>query len=127
MSDRKPSFKKGNKPNRGNKAKTSAGSNAQQKAVAKKKKSIDDYFFYVGSSKQASDYEVTVEYIINYIKLTFPRGTDISESLRNMEPADTDQWMPKMKRSTASDDNVKAQENEEYKMLHSKQLDNYCK
>ena len=35
------------------------------------KKTIEDYFFYVGSSKQASDYEITTEYVINHIKKLF--------------------------------------------------------
>ena len=37
--------------------------------------------FYVGTTKQASDYELSAEFIINYIKRIFTRGNDISESL----------------------------------------------
>jgi hypothetical protein len=32
------------------------------------KKTVEDYFFYVGSSKQASDYEITNEFVVNHIK-----------------------------------------------------------
>lgn len=47
-------------------------------SINRKKKTIEDYFFYVGSSKQASDYEITAEFVINHIKMTFDRGNDIA-------------------------------------------------
>ena len=34
------------------------------------KKTVEDYYFYVGSSKQASDYEITAEFVVNHIKKT---------------------------------------------------------
>ena len=55
----------------------------------KKKKTIEDYFFYVGSSKQASDFETTSEFLINHVKKTFDRGNDIAEALRTLLPQDT--------------------------------------
>ena len=58
----------------------------------KKKKSIEDYYFYVGSSKQASDFETTSEFLINHIKKTFDRGNDIAEVLRRLAPQDVDIW-----------------------------------
>jgi hypothetical protein len=42
----------------------------------KTKKTVEDYFFYVGSSKQASGYEITAELVVNHIKKTFDRGND---------------------------------------------------
>ena len=45
-----------------------------------KKKTIEDYYFYVGSNKQASNFEITSEFVINHIKKTFERGNDVSES-----------------------------------------------
>jgi hypothetical protein len=65
-----------------------------QKQEIKKKKSIEDYFFYVGSSKQASDFETTAEFLVNYVKKTFDRGHDIAEALRTLEPIDTEVWKP---------------------------------
>jgi hypothetical protein len=35
------------------------------------KKSVNDYNYYLGSAKQASNYEMTTEYLINYIVKTF--------------------------------------------------------
>ena len=42
---------------------------------AKKKKTIDDYFFYVGSSKQVSDFKTTSEFLINHVKKTLIEET----------------------------------------------------
>jgi hypothetical protein len=42
----------------------------------KTKKTVEDFFFYVGSSKQASDYEITAEFVVDHIKKTFDRGND---------------------------------------------------
>jgi hypothetical protein len=41
------------------------------------KKSITDYNYYLGSAKQASDYETTTEFIINHVKQVFDYGDDI--------------------------------------------------
>ena len=45
------------------------------------KKELDNYLFYLGSSKQSSDYEITSELIVNHIKKTFNRGNDVPEAL----------------------------------------------
>ena len=55
-----------------------------RKENPKKKKTLEDYYFYVGSSKQASDFETIYEYLVDYIKRTYNRGNDIAESLRVM-------------------------------------------
>ena len=34
-----------------------------------KKKTIEDCVFHVGSNKQASDYEVTIEFVLNHVKI----------------------------------------------------------
>ena len=57
------------------------------------KKTVKDYWFYVGSSKQASDYELTAEFGVNRIKKTFDRGNDIAEAIRTLTKADTEVYM----------------------------------
>ena len=42
---------------------------------------VEDYLFYVGSSKKKSDYEITAEFIFNDINKTFNRGNNVSEEL----------------------------------------------
>jgi hypothetical protein len=78
---------------------------------AKKKKSIEDYFFHVGSSKQASDLETTSEFLVNYVKKTFDRGNDVAEALRMLTPEDTELWTPTLQFSTATEDTKSKQEN----------------
>ena len=46
----------------------------------KLKKELKDYYYYTGSSRQASDYESTTDFIINHIKGNFAEGQDIAES-----------------------------------------------
>ena len=45
------------------------------------KKSLTDYNYYLGSAKQASDYQTTTEFRTNYIVKTFDFGDDISKAL----------------------------------------------
>ena len=67
----------------------------------KTKKTVEDYFFYVGSSKQASDYEITAEFVVNHIKKTFDRGNDIAEAIRTLNKIDTSLWKPTLLLSTS--------------------------
>ena len=53
-----------------------------------RKKTIEDYYFYVGLSKQASDFETTNDFLLNHIKKTYTRGNDISEALRTLKDPD---------------------------------------
>ena len=61
-----------------------------------KKKNIEDYIFYLGTSKQASNYKTSAEYILNLIKMTFERGNDIAESLLTLTKMNTKGWEPKL-------------------------------
>ena len=45
---------------------------------------------YIGSNKQASDYEVTIEFILKHIKLTYQDRNNIVESLKKETKTDTD-------------------------------------
>jgi hypothetical protein len=51
----------------------SSGQPASKSGKSETKKSISDYNYYLGSAKQASDYETMTEYLINYIKKTYSR------------------------------------------------------
>jgi hypothetical protein len=93
----------------------------------KKNKTIDDYFFYVGSNKQASDFETTSEFLINHVKKTFDRGNDVAEALRTLIKEDTDVWKPSLKFSTQVDTGDKAQENRQYELEYKADLDEYIK
>jgi hypothetical protein len=62
--------------------------------TVKKKKTIEDYTFYIGSSKQAADYTTTMSYVVNHIKKEFIRGNDIAEALRTEAHPDMTIWEP---------------------------------
>ncbi len=55
----------------------------------KKKKTTNDYQFYLGSIHQASDFENASAVIINYIKSTFEHGHNIMNMLETLELMDT--------------------------------------
>ena len=84
---------------------------AASTAGAKKKKTVEDYYFYVGSNKQASDYQTTAEFVVNHIKKTFDRGNDVAESLRTLKPQDTTVWEPTLQISSANDETTKKTRN----------------
>jgi hypothetical protein len=91
------------------------------------KKTVEDYYFYVGSSKQASDYEITAEFVVNHIKKTFDRGNDISEALRTLVRPDTDTWKPTLKMSVDTDTSVKQREDKQFEMEYKAELDQAMK
>jgi hypothetical protein len=55
------------------------------------KKTLSDYFYYLGSVKQAADYDTTNNFIINHIVKTFTFGNDIGIALSTKKPYSMDQ------------------------------------
>jgi hypothetical protein len=49
------------------------------------KKTLEDNIYYLGSAKQAADYESTTEFLFNHIKKTFNFGGDIGTVLETLE------------------------------------------
>ena len=60
----------------------------------KTKKEIIDYQFYICTNKQAAEYEIAAEFIINSIKRTCERVNIIAETLWTQTKQDTSIWMP---------------------------------
>eukprot|EP00978_Attheya_sp_CCMP212_P012569 scaffold31431_cov54-Attheya_sp.AAC.1 len=81
-----------------------------------KKKTIADYNYYIGSSKQESDYEITTEFVINHIKKTFEYGHNIRTALKLLELMDKLKDKPKLAVSKDSDANTKIQEQKQFDM-----------
>ena len=93
----------------------------------KSKKGINDYQFYISTNKQAAEYEIAAEFIINFIKRTFDRGNDIAEILRTLKLQDTSTCMPKLNMSTLDDTNIKTLENRQYELECKALLDEAIK
>jgi hypothetical protein len=104
----------------------SRGGNSNTASI-QKKKSIEDYYYYVGSSKQAADYSLTTEQVINHIKKEYDRGVDVAEALRTQEEPDQTTWEPRLSFSLSQDPAIKAAEDEQCKMLFKAELDEYMK
>ena len=97
--------------------------NNKNKNLSKKKKSLEDYVFYIGTNKQASDFELTRKYILNHIKKTYAYGHDVSESLRTHIKIDVNSQRPTLKVSTKTDTEEKKAEEEQFKLEYKAELD----
>jgi hypothetical protein len=92
------------------------------------KKTVEDYFLYVGSSnKQASYNEITNKFVVNHIKKTFDRGNDVAEALRRLVKADTDTRKPTLKISMDADDAIVVREDKQFVMEYKAELDEAMK
>ena len=60
----------------------------------KKNKSLEDCEYYIGSSKQVCEFQVTNNCIIDHVQENFDKGRDITEALRKLSPLDMDMWRP---------------------------------
>ena len=103
---------------------------ARQKQDLKKKKSLSDYNYYLGSSSQASDYETTTDYIINHIKKTYSDGKDIADALTKLVHPDTTQWKPSLQVSViagdAPEDVIRREvENRQFEIEFKQELSRY--
>ena len=83
----------------------------------KKNKSLEDYAWYVCSTKQASDFEVTTKFIINHIQENFDNSRDIAEALRTLNYSDSGSLRPPMQRSVAEGESARHRENRELEFV----------
>jgi hypothetical protein len=90
-------------------------------------KSISDYIYCIGSSKQASDYVVVTKYLINFIQKTYIYGEGIGKALEARVPLDFATLMPILQLSINEDTSDRERENEQFKMLYKAEIDSYVK
>ena len=100
------------------------GSNIASQSI---KKSVNDYNYYLRSSKQASDYETTTEYLINHIKKVFDYGNDIGTALELLEPMSTLAWKPRMQLSSATTEEDRTAENRQFEIKFKADYNAYSK
>jgi hypothetical protein len=67
------------------------------------KKGLSDYVYYLGSARQASDYEKTTDYLINHVRKTFSFRNNIGMALENLEEYDMSLHHPTLQVSTLTD------------------------
>lgn len=82
-----------------------------------RKKSIEDYYFYIGSINRVSDYDDASQFIANHIKKTYVRGNDVAEASRVRVKPDAEKWQPELEfvESTEEDDNTRLNKQHEMK------------
>ena len=77
----------GRRSGRGGRGRTGGRSrnnnNSNQKNNQRTK--LSDYIYNVGSAKQASDFIIVNEYLINYVRKNYKHGGDIGTALENMD------------------------------------------
>jgi hypothetical protein len=123
------------KPSRGSRGNMQRGAckpSAKSSGMPKKeiKKSVNDYNYYLGSAKQASNYETTTEFLINYIAKTSEYRNDIGQVLRELEYPDPDSWKPTMPQSThlgndPDDEAQRAFENKQFEIEFKSEFDDF--
>jgi Reverse transcriptase (RNA-dependent DNA polymerase) len=97
------------------------------------KKTLSDYIYYLGSAKQAADFDTTTEYILNHIIKTFTFGNDIATALtdENGNDYDMNQHKPTLEQvdfstTLLTDVEIEVQ-NEQYKIEFKAEYDAYMK
>ena len=118
---------RGRNNNRGRGGRKQANSDSSKSTGANstnnpQRKSLADHVFYIGSAKQASDYIVVSQFVINHIKKTFEYGEDIGKALEDREDVDLTQLMPTLYISKSSDESLKVRENRQYEMLYEAEI-----
>jgi hypothetical protein len=91
------------------------------------KKTLSDYMYYLGSAKQAADYETTTAYLINQIQKTYSYGKDIATALDTLTPYDLSKHKPKKQKSVSEDKEEREEENEQFKLEFKTKYDVFIK
>ena len=91
---------------RGNNSSSHKSSNNKSTA----RKTLADHVYSIGSAKQASDYSVINQFIINHIRKSFEFGDDIGDALENRK--DIELEAPKLKPVSKDSENKELEERE---------------
>ena len=103
------------------------GNRKQNQKTISKKKTLTDYNYYVGTAKQASEYENTTAFIMNFIKKTYENGRDIKKALKDLEPYDMTSLVPSLQISIATEAEMKEQEDKQFELQYRIEYDQYFK
>jgi hypothetical protein len=111
----------------GNSSSTNSGGNNKNN-YKPSKKTLSDYIYYLGSAKQAADYDTTTDYIINHIIKTFTFGNDIGTALSNKTPYNIDQHRPILLQADSKlAKEVQELHNKQYEMEFKAEYDAFMK
>jgi hypothetical protein len=105
----------GNSSNNGN-----GGGNS--KATNNQKKTLAENIYYIGSAKQASDFTLVTNFILNHIKKTFTNGDDIGTALEERKEKDFTRLIPTMQQSADADKAKAELENKQFQILYEAEI-----
>lgn len=111
---------------RGGRGFTNSGGGSKTAPKASKK-TLSDSIYYLGSAKQAADFETTTEFLINHIKKTFNFGNDIGTELETYEEFDLSKYRPTLKVSNDQDEAKRESENKQYEIEFKAEFDAFMK
>jgi hypothetical protein len=57
-------------------------------------------------AKQASEFEATTEFLLNYMKQNFEFGNDVAKAITTQEPIITELWKPSLQLSRNADPEI---------------------
>ena len=115
--NRRNNGSRGNQRNGNNRRNNQNNNRTQRNNTKEFKGDCDDLkgkVYFIGSMKQADNYNTTTESIIAYIQRTFDYGNDVMDALENLQEKDFSSLMPK---KVALDDKATEDEKEVASMI----------
>jgi hypothetical protein len=94
-------------------------------ATTKTRKTLADHIYYVGSTRQARNYSVITDVLINHIFQIFKNGNDISKALETCEAIYFTKVMPKLQESTATDVAEKTRQEKQFETLYKAEVQRF--
>jgi hypothetical protein len=91
------------------------------------KNTFADNMHYLGSVKQAADYEKTTDFLINHIKKNFDFGNDIGTTLEDLSLFDIANYKPSLKISIQDEVTAKLGEDTQCEIEFKAELEGYMK
>lgn len=88
----------------------------------KERKVLADYVFRLGTSKQASEFDLVSQYIINHIRKEYTNGDDIGDALEDRKDVDLNGFKPRLELSQNQDDIERDKEDQENEKIFEAQV-----
>jgi hypothetical protein len=105
-----------------NKGGSHTQSSKKSSMTATPRKVLGDYIYYIGSAKQASDFTIITQFIINHIRKSYTNGDDIGDALEEQVDTNMNNFMPILQVSTATDTDVQDRETKQFEMLFEAEI-----
>jgi hypothetical protein len=83
---------------------------------------LADYIFRLGTSKQASDFELVPQFIINHIRKEYEDRNDVGDTLEDQKEVDFDKYKPSLQFSQDQDQIQRDKEDQESEKIFKAQV-----